>query len=85
MVQEDLKRNVFVGYSHCDYVDGSQNVIPGNCVSKTLVTFERNKITYWIDKEGISSRQNPQTSRNELSIRHITTYLFDNQIYSYDI
>ena len=53
MGHEDLKRNVFVSYSRHDFVDDSQNVIPGNCVSKILETFERYGISYWIDKKGI--------------------------------
>lgn len=55
MEQEDLKRNVFISYSRHDYIDEHGQEIPGNSVSMILEALDKNKITYWIDKEGIYS------------------------------
>lgn len=55
MEQENLKRNVFISYSRHDYVNEREEVIPGNCISKIMEAFEKNKITYWIDKDGVYS------------------------------
>lgn len=52
---EQPKYNVFISYSRRDYMDDHNNVIPGNSVSTILDALEKNKITYWIDKEGIYS------------------------------
>lgn len=55
MNQEDLKRNVFISYSRHDYIDEHGQEIPGNSVSMILEALDKNKISYWIDKEGIYS------------------------------
>lgn len=55
MDQVELKRNVFISYSRHDYIDKQGIIIPGNSVSMILDALDKNKITYWIDKEGIYS------------------------------
>lgn len=51
----DCKYDVFISYSRKDYVDENKKVIPGNIVSQIKEAFDANKITYWMDEDGIYS------------------------------
>ena len=55
---EQTKFDVFISYSHKDYVDEHCNVIPGNDVSKIKDVLSEAGICYWFDEEGIYSGQN---------------------------
>jgi hypothetical protein len=50
---EEIKYDVFISYSHNDYVDEKKNVIPGNHISKLKGILTEAGITYWLDEEGI--------------------------------
>ena len=50
----DYKYDVFISYSRRDYVDNGE-VIPGNPISAIQDVLEKNKISFWIDKDGIYS------------------------------
>ena len=50
--------DVFISYSRRDYVNGQNNVIPGNDVSKIKEALQKAGITYWFDEEGIYSGDN---------------------------
>lgn len=49
---EQAKYDVFISYSRKDYVKNDE-IIPGNPVSAIIKLFDKNGISYWIDKEGI--------------------------------
>lgn len=55
MAQGEQKHSVFISYSRHDYVDEQNEIIPGNCISRIMEAFEKNGISYWIDKEGVYS------------------------------
>lgn len=48
---EQAKYDVFISYSREDYMDGHENVIPDNEVSKILEVLTTAGITYWLDKK----------------------------------
>ena len=45
--------DVFISYSHEDYVDENKNVIPDNEVSKIKEALTKAGITYWMEEKGI--------------------------------
>ena len=49
-----FKYDVFISYSRADYVDSSNNVIPGNIISQIKDLFQKENIRYWFDEDGIS-------------------------------
>lgn len=49
------KYDVFISYSRRDYKDANNNVIEGSVISKIKERFQRAKISYWIDEDGISA------------------------------
>ncbi len=51
----NVKYDVFVSYSRKDYVDESGHPIEGSPIAELLRFLDGNRITYWIDKEGIYS------------------------------
>lgn len=52
------KFDVFISYSRADYQDAEKNIIEGNVVSKIKKALDDNKISYWIDEDGIYSGDN---------------------------
>ena len=56
MDKEQKKYDVFISYSRQDYVKDDL-VIPNNPISEIMKLFDNNNMSYWIDKEGISSGQ----------------------------
>lgn len=50
-----MKYDVFISYSRKDYVDEKENVLPDSPVKAIMEFLDENKISYWIDKEGIYS------------------------------
>ena len=48
----DYKNDVFISYSRKDYVQDGK-IIPGNPISAIIELFDKNGISYWIDKDGI--------------------------------
>lgn len=46
--------DVFISYSRRDYVQNDE-IIPGNPISAIIDLFDKNGVSYWIDKEGIFS------------------------------
>lgn len=44
---------VFISYSKRDYIDPKGNIIPGNPIDKVIKALTENRITYWIDREGL--------------------------------
>lgn len=52
----EYKYDVFISYSRKDYVVDDM-VIPHNPISEIMDLFDKNNVSYWIDKEGISSGQ----------------------------
>lgn len=52
------KYDVFISYSRNDYQDEEKNIIEGNAVSKIKNALDNNKISYWIDEDGIYSGDN---------------------------
>lgn len=55
---EQTKYDVFLSYSHKDYVDERYELIPDNEVSKIKDALTEAGIRYWFDDEGIYSGQN---------------------------
>lgn len=55
---QQAKFDVFISYSHKDYVDEHKNIIPGNDVSRIKEALAKAGITYWFDEEGIYSGNN---------------------------
>lgn len=53
---EQTKYDVFISYSRQDYIKDDM-VIPNNPISEIMDLFDKNNVSYWIDKEGISSGQ----------------------------
>lgn len=53
---ENKKYDVFISYSRQDYIKDDM-VILNNPISDIMDLFDKNKVSYWIDKEGISSGQ----------------------------
>lgn len=51
----NAKYDVFVSYSRTDYVDENKKPIKGSAVAALLDFLDKNKITYWFDKDGIYS------------------------------
>ena len=52
------KYDVFISYSRKDYKDEATKAeIPGNPITAITEAFDKNNITYWIDREGIYSGQ----------------------------
>lgn len=49
-----MKYDVFISYSRRDYVD-CDIPIPDNIIDKLLMLFDKEEISYWIDKKGIYS------------------------------
>lgn len=49
-----MKHDVFISYSRRDYVD-HEVPIPDNIIDKLLKLFDKEEISYWIDKKGIYS------------------------------
>lgn len=49
-----MKYDVFISYSRRDYVD-HEIPIPDNIIDKLLILFDKEEISYWIDKKGIYS------------------------------
>ena len=43
--------DVFISYSTLDYLDNSNNIIPGNIITQIQQKLKRSGISYWIDKE----------------------------------
>ncbi|MBQ0008077.1 MAG: SUMF1/EgtB/PvdO family nonheme iron enzyme [bacterium] len=52
---KETKYDVFISYSRKDYVDVDGNVIEGNIITRITDFLTANKISHWIDKEGIYS------------------------------
>lgn len=52
------KYDVFISYSRADYKDENNVPIPNNVVSKIISAFKKNKISYWIDENGIYTGDN---------------------------
>lgn len=50
---EQIKYDVFISYSHKDYVDEKGDVIPNNEVSKIIDALTKAEISFWFDQEGI--------------------------------
>ena len=53
---ENKKYDVFISYSRQDYIK-DDTIIPNNPISRIMELLDKNHISYWIDKEGISSGQ----------------------------
>lgn len=53
---DNKKYDVFISYSRQDYIK-EDVVIPNNPITNIMDLFDKNNISYWIDKEGISSGQ----------------------------
>ena len=51
----NVKYDVFVSYSRNDYVDESGHPIEGSPIAELLRFLDDNRITYWIDKDGVYS------------------------------
>ena len=52
------KYDVFISYSRKDYKDEATKAeIPGNPITAITEAFDKNNISYWIDREGIYSGQ----------------------------
>ena len=52
------KYDVFISYSRKDYKDEATKAeIPGNAITAITEAFEKNNISYWIDRDGIYSGQ----------------------------
>ncbi len=51
----NVKYDVFVSYSRKDYVDESGHPIEGSPIAELLRFLDDNRITYWIDKDGVYS------------------------------
>lgn len=49
----DTQYDVFISYSHYDYIDENKEVIPNNPVSEIMQLLKDNHISYWIDEKGI--------------------------------
>ena len=45
--------DVFISYSHNDYVDKNKNIIPGNDVSQIINSLTQSEISFWFDEKGI--------------------------------
>ena len=50
---DKTRYDVFISYSHKDYVDEQKNVIPGNEISKIKESLTGAGITFWMDEKGI--------------------------------
>lgn len=50
----NAKYDVFISYSRKDYVDKVGNPLEGNAISELLDFLDKNNVTYWFDKDGIS-------------------------------
>lgn len=55
MKEKNEKYDVFISYSHHDYVDEGGRIIPGNIVSKIKLLLDENNISYWFDEDGTYS------------------------------
>lgn len=51
----NAKYDVFVSYSRKDYVDENKKPIADSAIAALLDFLDKNKITYWFDKDGIYS------------------------------
>ena len=49
----DTQYDVFISYSHYDYIDENKEVIPNNPVSEIMQLLKDNHLSYWIDEKGI--------------------------------
>lgn len=52
MKKKNEKYDVFISYSHLDYLDEGDRIIPGNIVSKIKSLLNENNISYWLDEDG---------------------------------
>ena len=48
-----MKYDVFISYSHKDYIDENKQVIPNNIISQIKQLLDDNNISYWFDEDGI--------------------------------
>ena len=48
-----MKYDVFISYSHKDYIDENKQVIPNNIVSQIKQLLTDNNISYWFDEDGV--------------------------------
>ncbi len=52
-----MEYDVFISYSHKDYIDENKQIIPGNIVSQIKELFDANNISYWLDEQGYSGQE----------------------------
>ena len=50
-----MEYDVFISYSHKDYIDENKQIIPGNIISKIKEVLEASNISYWFDENGLYS------------------------------
>ena len=52
------KYDVFISYARDDYKDKNNKPLPNNVISKITSAFRENRISYWIDEDGIYTGDN---------------------------
>lgn len=66
---------VFISYAKKDYIAADGSVIPGNPVDKVIDAFNREGITYWIDRERLAGGDT-YAARIARNIKECDVFLF---------
>ena len=71
---DDMAR-VFISYAKKDYIAADGSVVPGSCVDAILTAFQREGISYWLDREQLAGGDT-YAARISRNIKECDVFLF---------
>ena len=66
---------VFISYAKKDYIAADGSVVPGSCVDAILTAFQREGISYWLDREQLAGGDT-YAARISRNIKECDVFLF---------